>query len=533
MLFDPANVGEIVSRVRNSDDPVVAFRWFRRVLLLKGAYWHLDIISIDGDVIRKALRASAAIPAKELSKVANSSNRAYRSLPAFVSACLLVTNRVDKGARRKVPVKYNNCHDNFQKAFAYISEKVIPSSLLQAHLIISYKNYVTIILRAAGYSDFALEIGRQVTLFTMMVRAKLDDNRFRAFTDRWTISIGHIVIMAYLVKAQEAGLTDYRGIKIWTGIVANRYLLDRVTALTSNFEFVRPRSTFGDNHSVNHPEFFEGAYRNHFDTCGVIADRLGDETGAIMPRPTLSEPPLKEFLDAAGLRPTDRIVTIHCREPGFRVDRRHDMRNVDIATYLPAIRMLAERGFKIVRLGDRSMTRLPAIPGVFDYATSKLKSPELDVLLPGVAEFHIGSSSGLSLVPMLFGTPCLYLNWYPLDMMPWGRRNWTVLRPMLTIDGSEPVTDPATYFKFGRMADRTLLRACGFEPVNLTEDQIARAVSMFVDHLDSRHDEPARTGRNIGPVLIASPHDDPAALVPVPNSYLAGDEAALPAPDPV
>lgn len=503
LLKNPENAGEVGSLIRAATDPALVFKWFRRLLLLPAAYVQRDFLVVEGDVIRKALRASASIPAPYLATIADSSAKFHRSIIPFIAACLLVSGRIDEKTRNRASISYSKCRSNFQRTVAIIGKRTSVPNARQAQMLVLEKNYLTIILRAAGYSDLALEIGRHVAKISSKVHQKVHQNKFRAFTDRWTIAIGHLVILAYLVKAQGSGLTQYGGIRVSKGGIANRYLMDRISKISDNFNYFEPHSIFAEVHSVNHSEIFEGSYLNYFDTCGVIADRAGDETGAILLRPTLADPAFEKLRSTVGLRPSDKIVTLHCREAGYRVDSRHALRNVEIATYLPALRRLVERGYTVIRLGDRSMTPLPEIPGVFDYAMSGIKSPEMDVLLPAVAAFHIGSSSGLSLVPQLFGTPCLYLNWYPLDMMPWGRQNWSILRPMHHLDGSGTITDPAIYFRFGRMPDRGLLNACGVEPENLTSSQIEHAVEAFVDDLSARQGPPDRTGRNIGPVLIA------------------------------
>ena len=524
MLSDPSSAGAICSYIRRTTDPVDVFRWFKRLLFIPGAYVHRDIIAIDGDVIRKALRSSAAVDARELAVMANGGSRHYRSIPAFVAAALLVNNRIDDKTRNLTPIKYGKSRDNFERAISYISKNAAPGTVYQAQILAGAKQYVAMLLRQAGYPDHGVEIGNQITKLSIRVRERVYKNEFRGFTDRWTFSIGHVVVLAYLIKAKDVGLADYKGVEIWSGLVANRYLMKLVSEISPNVEFVKPRSAYADNHAVGHWEWIDGAYANYFDACGLVADRAGDEHGAILPKPARSEPAIQAFFEATGLGDGDRIVTLHCRGTGFRVDRRHDLRNVDIETYLPALRLLADRGYKIVRLGDKSMKALPPMPGVIDYARSKLKSPELDVLLPAIADFHIGSSSGLSLVPLLYGTPTLYLNWYPLDMMPWGRLNWTVLKPIRPLGQPDPINDASLYFKVGRMPDRSLLNAWGYDLGELSEAQVTQAVVAFTERLGTRRAPPAKAGRNIGRILMAAADgarepflETPTELVPGPS----------------
>jgi putative glycosyltransferase (TIGR04372 family) len=256
-------------------------------------------------------------------------------------------------------------------------------------------------------------------------------------------------------------------------------------------------------------EWVDGQFIDYFETCGIVADRAGDARGAILDKPAPSDPTLKRFLEAAGLGSADRIVTLHCREAGFRAAGQSSLRDVDVATYLPALARLVERGYCIVRLGDSSMTPLPPMEGVFDYAVSPLKSEELDGLLPGIARFHIGSSSGLSLVPLLYGTPCLFLNWHPIDLLPWGRRNWTVVKPIASQAHGQAVVDWRTYQTLGRVRERDVLAKFGYGIRDLTAAEVERAVIGFAETIEAARPEPAKAGLNRGKILV---YDDQGEL---------------------
>jgi putative glycosyltransferase (TIGR04372 family) len=148
------------------------------------------------------------------------------------------------------------------------------------------------------------------------------------------------------------------------------------------------------------------------------------------------------------------------------------------------------------------MRPLPSIEGVFDYAHSSLKTPELDIILPGAAAFHIGSSSGLSLVPLLFGTPCLFLNWYPFDMLPWGRRNWTVLKSIVALGDGRRVNSHQVYSTLGRIRERRMLNTLGHDLRNLQPAEISTAVEGFVKSLHSGARSERHSTRNLGDVLV-------------------------------
>ena len=144
-----------------------------------------------------------------------------------------------------------------------------------------------------------------------------------------------------------------------------------------------------------------------------------------------------------------------------------------------------DRGSPVVRLGDPSMSRLPERRGLVDYAHSPGKSPRLDVLLVAEADVHIGTSSGLSVVPLLFGTPCLFLDWYPTTLLPWGPRTWTVLKTLADTATGERVADPEVIRRAGKIPDPDVLAALAFSLLDLSPDEIAVAAPAYLDFLEA------------------------------------------------
>jgi putative glycosyltransferase (TIGR04372 family) len=341
------------------------------------------------------------------------------------------------------------------------------------------------LLNSIGKLDLADRFGRETSLIAARAQLRLYGQDFRVFSDRWTAAVGHMVILACLIAGRRLNYQGARQCKICTGPVANQTLLRMILEQLGG-ELTAPDGHLADGHSVQQFEWVDGRFLDYLTACSAIADAVGDERGAILSAPDRSDPRIQSFLSDSGLGRDARIVTLHCREGGYRQDARHDLRNAPVSTFLPALRWLTDRGYTVVRMGDRSMSPIDGVPGVVDYANSTLKSQDLDVLLPAVAEFHIGTSSGLSLVPLLFATPCLFLNWYPVVPLPWGRRTWTVLKPVRKIGGDQ-VTDPARLFRLGRIIHEPLLRASGYEVGSLSAEHIIWAVEHFSAHLALEH----------------------------------------------
>lgn len=128
-------------------------------------------------------------------------------------------------------------------------------------------------------------------------------------------------------------------------------------------------------------------------------------------------------LETLGLPRDAQFVCVHAREAGFKAwaqpDGHNTFRDVDIATYLPAIAYLVEEGFWVVRMGEPTVKPLPPMARVIDYARSPLKSDWLDVVLMAECEFLVGCNSGFSQLAHLFNKKALWTNSIALETAPW------------------------------------------------------------------------------------------------------------------
>lgn len=130
---------------------------------------------------------------------------------------------------------------------------------------------------------------------------------------------------------------------------------------------------------------------------------------------------LRDVLAQMGLSETDWYACLHVREAGFWKEQGqmwNAPRMAPVADYLPAIRRIVEAGGRVIRLGDPSMTPLPEMPGLIDYARSSFKSERMDVLLAGSCRFLLGTNSAMYWVSAAFGVPALITNWMPISAHP-------------------------------------------------------------------------------------------------------------------
>ena len=125
----------------------------------------------------------------------------------------------------------------------------------------------------------------------------------------------------------------------------------------------------------------------------------------------------------------------------------------------------------------------PRRHGAVSNARSNFKSDRNDIFLLATADFHIGSSSGISLVPLTFGRPCLMLNWFPRRDRPWGRKTVTVFKHLVWRDTNQVVRDENLLARFGGVVSPLVLDAFGLKLVDNSPDEIERAILDFASKL--------------------------------------------------
>ncbi|MEO5337257.1 MAG: TIGR04372 family glycosyltransferase [Magnetospirillum sp. WYHS-4] len=162
-------------------------------------------------------------------------------------------------------------------------------------------------------------------------------------------------------------------------------------------------------------------------------------------------------------------------------------RNAYLENYLPAIESVTARGGWVVRMGDRMMPPLPAMPRTLDLATHPAYTPWLDVFCLGACRFFFGQYSGPVEVSQLFHVPVVGTDWFPLGTWPRSGRNIFIPKRLRRIaDGrclsiAESLAPP----RF-RGHPPAIYEEFGLEIVDCSADEIREAVEEMLDRLDGR-----------------------------------------------
>lgn len=115
-----------------------------------------------------------------------------------------------------------------------------------------------------------------------------------------------------------------------------------------------------------------------------------------------------KILKKLGVPKSKWFVTLHVRE-----GKGNSLFNSSPKTYIKAIDTIVKTGGYVIRVGDKSMTKLPKINGLIDYPFTEQKSDFMDVYLAAKNEFCIGTSSGYWSLPTFFGKPVVLTNYLP------------------------------------------------------------------------------------------------------------------------
>ncbi len=503
---------------RAADDRSKVLVWGRRCCCVTD-----DLAPLS---LRRILKAAEDLSAEELRRWANSSTEGRR-FPWVLVAAALVANwprQLDKAAANVLELRLMG--DIFAKLLCALSRRAGSPTVKDGNNVAYIQVTTLSVLENAGLIAEHDAFAEHVSRYFLWTRRAASRGRHRSLARNWARAIGHVVVLAHVLAGQRLGLFDDRGIRVMRGPVSNRYLLGLIERSMEGLTFVDGVEPFTEPYTTSVLEQVNGELLDLHEMCGVVARAADPVGGAVLQVPEQDRGELAAYLASVGPCGPRGFVTVHCRETGYRVEERHRLRNARIADYLPALKRLVDLGYTVVRLGDRSMAHLPETPGIVDYAHSAAKSAKLDVLLVAGAAFHIGSSSGMSLVPMMFGTPCLFLNWYPTKMLTWGPRTWTVLKTLCAAGSGDRVEDPAVIHEVGRIPDGDVVGDLGYRVDDLSADEIVAAVEAYLAFLSGPGEVERRSGARpsaTAPVFRFGPGN---ALVEVPSRRRSGAEGA-------
>jgi putative glycosyltransferase (TIGR04372 family) len=197
-----------------------------------------------------------------------------------------------------------------------------------------------------------------------------------------------------------------------------------------------------------------------------------------------------ELRQACRIPPDAPIVTLHVREGGYLPHLPyHSFRDADIATYIPAIHFLIERGFYIIRLGDRTMCRVQLQhPQFIDMPFHPAYQQLVEPYFIWTSRFFLGTFSGPYSIARAFNTPSLIVNGHiqpiilggDLDLFVYKKYYSHTLGRMLTY--REVVLSPIVDFSKTEEFINYKIQI-----VNNTPEELLRSSAEMVEHLNGKY----------------------------------------------
>ncbi|WP_315763377.1 TIGR04372 family glycosyltransferase [Bradyrhizobium sp. SZCCHNS2005] len=292
-----------------------------------------------------------------------------------------------------------------------------------------------------SFADFQRQLDRQYL--------NADDHSYAVVDRTWLAAIGHVAFLDTYIKACQLGwytakksLLVYNAANPPTGwplfkffakhieiVPTDRKVDEEVEAiLFKDRPQASPRIRERTRVAVTRP-FWSGPDADGrirwFGPLGAAVEAAWKKEGksALF---SLSNDERSKFrqmmVQLYGLPVDAWFVLLHVREPGFHSNwhaYHAGTRNADIKSYDQVIDFVLGKGGWVIRGGDASMSVMEPRERVIDYATGPHKHPALDIYLCADCSYFIGTNSGFSVIPPVFGKRCGLTNWSPIAIPNW------------------------------------------------------------------------------------------------------------------
>jgi putative glycosyltransferase (TIGR04372 family) len=257
-----------------------------------------------------------------------------------------------------------------------------------------------------------------------------EKDRYRVLDDVWARHIGDLATVDYVIKQDILDGRRPEDIIFYVppgGRIGNRFLLRqfaqrlRLVESSADLPFDASAVPFL-NHHYQFPQLPDGTTTYFWELASKVHRRWHSEgRGPLLQLPPEIATRGWALLKSVGIPESAWFVVLHLRDSRWKglATGMHGIRNVDPATYLPAIAEITDRGGWVIRIGDADSTPFPPIANFFDYCRSELRADWMDIFLLAQCRFMLGTNSGPCFVPPLYGNSVVLTNWLPPGMRPW------------------------------------------------------------------------------------------------------------------
>lgn len=196
----------------------------------------------------------------------------------------------------------------------------------------------------------------------------------------------------------------------------------------------------------------------------------------------------RAVLARLGLPADAWFVCLHVREAGYspRDDQLHEYRNCSIENYWEAVEEVVGRGGWCIRMGDGSTTPLRFHPRVIDYAHSPECCDWMDIFLCAECRLFLGTTSGLIMVPTIFGRRTVTTNFVPISRPPVSPSGLGIPKLLQEKETGRLLTFEEVVQGEGTMSYTNLNSIPGIAILENRPEEIRQAVAEALDELDGK-----------------------------------------------
>jgi len=138
---------------------------------------------------------------------------------------------------------------------------------------------------------------------------------------------------------------------------------------------------------------------------------------------------VKKWLHAKGWKEGEKIICFHVRDNEYLATNNwtyHNYRNSDVQTFIPAMELLANKGYWVMRMGQKMHEPIKSShTKIIDFAFDKDKNNLIDVWLCAHCELMVSTGSGPDAISDVYRRPILHLNYLPItELHSWSNAHF-------------------------------------------------------------------------------------------------------------
>jgi putative glycosyltransferase (TIGR04372 family) len=254
----------------------------------------------------------------------------------------------------------------------------------------------------------------------------------------------------------------------WSEMPAFWHFSERIRTIKSTDGFIDGNKLFDEIFTEDNLKSLKGKYL-----------RLSEEYS----KKSLSE------LETYGLPKSAKFVALHIRERGPI----GDPRTQPTSSFIPAINEITRNGYWVIRIGDKSMASLPNMPMVIDLVPKNNSARALHAYALAKCEFYVGTASGPSWVPRIFGVPSLITNLNEVATQAGRAPNGSIHIPKKYINRKGETLNLLQMFSQGFAFSSLMLHELKRKGISLepnSSEEIFEATKEILNYLKGNEDKP-------------------------------------------